>query len=1343
MQNTSKYYQQLYQDLMRKELCNAYTSDSKISIVNFPTGSGKSYLTRQLHDILGLRKTDIETDDEIMLFQRVILCYPTKEQCLASFRAIQNLDDPDIHVLYLRSLEDQINTIKDLKTQKRDIYSRLIEDISNAYQACSESNMEKSNIEDIFQTLFVIMERNQKKRKENESRIVVIGRQPEEGVTDFKKLYRLLYNAMNQNPDLITSRIKEYFPDLQFDQSNIVICTHQKTFNSLLPFRSANVDSRIDLLPTKDDNDNHDNRTKEINEYELRTRNVWVIDEIEKFIESYNDRKMESAKKGAIDYNNFCEKVVVSAHSDKLLYYIEKVDLIIQKHKNRTDEKYKNLCKISAKMETAYQNFVDCVDKIAPKYNHYQVFFRLSEKRNNKDSLPVYTAYNADCYAKSNTLYCHVQKGKKATTIVMDEEKEDADFSLATWFKDSGQIIRSYFRYLRMAINGLQQAGVVDYKPQDREQIIEALLNELGYSSGTEEWQFTKTSIYPPIQHQHYSASEMNDWYSIGIYRYYIEKLNGNVDQFCRMTAVHIGRSAQAFLSDASEHFHTVYMLSATASLNSISGVDWAYLSEHGKVYATPIETTDKIMHYFYKERETEYKSTKVEVQAFDISEQEIEQIRQNQNHIKDEYFEKRTIPVLKEYMQTAINGVVRYKTEAKISDMPGMCFEAVLSRTYVKDIKNPLPIASSCLKIPEGLTVIFLQLGKDGVQVLNGDEVAFVREKQDVKVAQLCDVNVEDDRYIINLAMNTVAFLMTAYRSGERSYNTCIREKTDSKTEWSLAGMLVMQITNLVPSGYDDRLKINPGIKVKFKIERELDAFDLGMRQLRMNEIPLLDDVAHGEECISPKQLTRRDLFKLDAYASGIAKRSIGESTYGLTLDICGKTALYSPYKQSALSAYEQTFGRFRNEQRPPYVLLAIQTSIQEEHNFDNGEIDQPYPYEMHLLLTELEKQKQVDEEINALQIHNTAYNAKEKDQSRIEKQVENRIKIEIPRLKKAIYETQNLDEKEDALKRIKELIEDQENYKKASVDFTCFYPLQKPKKGKIKEYCYIQNIKNQDGKGQTEIREFSMVSTLRDRDKSVDTGCREDSKPVYDNNVRLTDIHNDDQAIFLPRDPKKEFGMGEQLMMLYRIDQNIFHKQFPHLEKRTLERIIRQNRFPYPITYEGWCTAKGEIGERVFYGLWEAARKHNYTNLLLIASHAFPQVYEDYDFLLTTEDKKKILGAINVKNVESKYQEEKKPEIRIEKGLRMKNLPGIVNNEHLKVAYLNVMPSISFKRQYPDSFFANGMESQQFEMFTKNVYGLSENEISKEVRETITILEEYFDAKQYINIESNESDD
>ena len=457
-----------------------------------------------------------------------------------------------------------------------------------------------------------------------------------------------------------------------------------------------------------------------------------------------------------------------------------------------------------------------------------------------------------------------------------------------------------------------------------------------------------------------------------------------------------------------------------------------------------------------------------------------------------------------------------------------------------------------------------------------------------------------------------------------------------------------------------------------------------------------------------------------------------------------------------SALATYEQTFGRFRNEQRPPYVLLAIQASIQEEHDFYAGEIDQPYPYEMHIVLTTLAKQKQIADQKNALEIHNQAFDVPKKSpQKQVEEQVENRIKIEIPTLKKEIDEAQNESERQNAINRIKTLIENQENYKKTAVDFTCFYSPKKPKKDPkelkksikeskkgIKEFCYIQHVQRSDGTDEP-IREFSMVSTLRDRDKNVVAGCSTDSKNVYDNNVRLTDIRNDDQAVYLPRDPQKEFGMGEQMMMLYRVNQNEFYRQFPHLGKKTLERIIRQNRFPYPVTYEGWCTAKGEIGERVFYGLWETARKQNRTKFVLIQSSEYPQIYEDFDFLFATEDKKTIFGAINVKNVDHEYDEEKNMEIRKEKALRMKKLPGIVNPDHLKVVYLNVMPSASATRQYKNTFIKDGMESYQVEMFTKNVYKLSVDEIIKETQETITILEDYFDTKKYIDAESVKSGD
>ena len=1347
-----QWHRKKYQGLMIQELRNAYESKCEIAAIDFPTSSGKSYLTRRLHEILGL---GAGTENE----NRVILSYATKELCKTAMDDLQTI--PGVRPLWLKGMDQQVREIRDL--EENAAFHILCRDISvaiNMYEKKKERasdsgyqarEMSGKEVEERFRSLFAVVENNRKVSKNNENLPVAAEKETPDFMPEFKELYTELYDVMLSDAGLITDTIKQYFQDLTFDDANVVVLTHAKSMWSILPYRKYYLTDIPEVDPVRvEDGEGNQERGQGQGEDDENAgggkNTILVIDEVEKFIETYDNSILENAKKSYVDFVKYAASVTAVSHSYLLTIYMDNADSAIRyaeerKEKNKNNQKLVNyigqkeneLKSCLKQAQSSYGQFIKQADANQDKYLGYQVQFCIDQVEDwSKKQLPRYTALNGRFYNPDKKAFCHVRQERYGKCVYLNDEEGDADYSITEFVKDTHALFSSFFGYLRHAVEMEvigSQIRETQRKPMSRSEILNHMAEEIRFDTNPEK-AFTINSVFQPRPILPNPRNEKMDWdwYESGVSQYRIRQAAGNIPGLIRITAARIPQTGSAWLARCAQNTRITYLLSATLHLRSFYNADWDYLSRYCRIYTVRKDVLDAIQHHLFCVRDLESRDTEYQVAVLQPPEG-LMAVNQEDPGVDNPNKNPATRPLLKEYMQMAVNGIVR-RQEELCRDLDkgnmgrdgqvlcdaecGVCFEAVLSSTFYREKSRKPLVDKSEIAVPDGYRLVFLQLDKSGVNEVSG-------------ATENITIKRDGDTFTIGLPKKTIAFLMTAYRSGDRSYNVDIHS---CGHQYSLAGMLVMKVTNLVPVSYDPRVEGSRIRKYYFHLEKNLDCLFLGLLQQRMTQLPPLGTGLDTERSQNFPVLTGKQFAFIEKYADDLSKRVLERKPSRFRQnDLYGRGEIYSSYKQTAQAYYEQALGRFRNGRRPPFALIAVEDGIITKHCFHPNMVEAPYPYEAGRVLDYIRDSWQPDNG----NLPAVAYPGRQKKQhDRLYK----RIKASIPQYKLALSEPGlSREEREKLIGNLRNGIREQEGFKTESVDFTCT----KLPGGETaaSSHVFIQETgdsrtRNQPGSQGETIEPFTMVSTWYCCDMD---GAAGDYKPV-----RLISPGIDIPGKCLPRKEGQPFGIGELMKLLYVVSPVEFSRQFPAISVNTLDKMIERNMFPYPPTYDGYTTAKGEVGERVFEGLFHEIARISETPLRIVPSEAYPQVYEDFDYFVRVGDI--IVGAVNVKFADE-FTEERSGETRDKKIGRMKMLPGIADPDHLKAVYLEIMPTASNVGREIKSNRINGLESKQVEMFTRNVLGMDKNVIIQETANVVRQMEEFFDAYAYVKPESPENGD
>ena len=1339
-----------YSLLMEKELrstVDTFREDGGgIAVFPWPTGSGKSYQTRKMHF------NGILHEDEVL-----VLSYPTMAQCKSTLEDLKDKKKAHPEIMaavrptiligqdaQVEKISEEIVYPKSDEKEKLKNQQFLIQTLSDwfqgiqgdtytdtqDYRALHRTENVKETIRYWLENTELVYKWNKQLEKGNDQEhLPVMQQKQRQPYTDFRRLYRLIWMAVRSMAeatsegkarDKIIAReieitrqipdiIMDYFPDFVFEYSNILICSHAKLFRSLVTYRDfylVNGDSRGRQRPY-----------------------FVVIDEEEAFNKTYDQAVIDEAKRGAVSINSVRRNLGDMANPkshwlDTYLYdrHVPKDDqdtshAIQAALQEAVPGRFPLLhCAISNDELTGQSGKKDAETGL-PKYVQLpQHTFRCGRNFYIKEDPSAYLLYLArpkkqddeetnEETSESAQAEPAPGKGKQpnteqasssassessslpaaAASVSADapatKEKADAPTEADGKKGDAlpaegylSEYLSEIHRQRNIGARLIRQIRVTSDKRHDpkteyapQTDMMNAIRNSVAPDNPAMQAYWNNT-IYPMRALHSDVLKADKDWYQIGLSLHFVDTENDLPTwlhaQRADIHTIQIPATANGFLRFLTERVAGVILLSATAEIRSMDNVDRPALKPYLKT-PDPDELME-IQRLYWKERESEYRDT------------ELDRILVLENDPGgQDYARVVTGPAAEAYAERAVRGVLKHGITH------GICFGLALSAKWNPTPTNAGVFSADTIRkktnLPETYTVKIWLFSAQGIQ-----DVSEAGAKEVPARADTWTLN--GDTYTFHVRDREILFLLTAYRSADRGFNFEV-ESSDGKT-WALAGMCCMRQTNTVPVKSDGY--VTEQTYDTWEREYWAETTYAAMKQIRMQTGETEPTPAEGWHMavryVQP--IVRNRLVTKQDKSSASEKKRAGWSA------VSGdyyKNDDMSPFKLTNAAAYEQAIGRIRggkDKRKPEYMLLGMMASCISRNEYGPSQIGRIHSYESERVWLNSKSWNEVKKAADDMQEevrahHDTVCGLHSPfGQGNAAERMWNDIKVRIPAAKR-MYASALLsgDEKKQqrAYRHLTALARTNEDRKDA-----CCHMMESLE----------ADIKSGNDHDKSRFRAFFCYG------KSVYEPFDPFTWHSYRSSTESGDKSNTQVRRYVPGEanpspftPNRMF-IPQLIRILRKISPDACRAAFPALSEATAARMEQEDCFPFPPAVCAYTMIAGEVGERVFFGVYEELKAQGRTSLSIVrmsdlddsGKRDYMYLYEDYDVFVFDSDvpeTRKLIGAINIKNAWA-HDHEKSEDVLKQKIDRFHQAAG--DAARMRVAYVDVRPGDKHTDLYTD---------------------------------------------------------
>lgn len=1352
--------QKPYAVLMHKELTDAVRAFREnghgMAVFPWPTGSGKTYQTRRMQ-IDGILRPD----------EVLVLSYPTRDQCASTFADLKRdiAAAPGIRPAILRGIDAQVETIRDRITfpkpgdkEKSAEQAQLIQALcewfreiqdeefknNKDYRALSQSDDVRKTIRYWLEDTTQAFEANKKTEEENEqSKSPVIFQKTKEGYPAFSRLYRLIWlgvrNRAKRNGASeaetardIPDRILAYFPDFRFEYSNILICTHAKLFRSLVAYRD------FQLV-------NGDARKRQRSYYV-------VIDEEEAFCRTYDEDMLKNAKQGAVSLNDLRQNLSEMANEKSGLLHPYLFDT-----KDIPREDIEKNREIQTELRNAVPGRFPLFHMGIPNEE-----LAGNRRKDAETGLPKYVQLPQHTFRCGRNFYVQVDQERGILRLTrppkpeqdggaeQEERQPDAaeNAPAGTSAEEPSEgaaedYLSGFIGDIRHQKNiGARQIRRVretswarhnpgsEFTPQaDMEHAIRNSVAP-GNPSMQRYWENT---VFP-IRAKRGKPEDLNalkeerDWYQSGLSLHFIDTSNDLPAslhvQRADIHTIQIPATANGYLRLLTERVNGVILLSATAEIRSMDNADQVAL----KPYIRPADPDElmEIQRLYWEERQAEYRNT--ELDRILIPEE---------NAGGQEYMRVVTGTAAEQYAERAVRGVRAHGITH------GICFGMALSAKWNPTPTNAAVFSSDTIGkntgLPKDYTVRLWLFSAKGIYDVSGEKAVRIEENTGNRPVWWTHGKADGqnrDTYTFHVADKTILFLLTAYRSADRGFN--FEVESEDGTTWSLAGMCCMRQTNTVPVLSDG--SVTDKTYAAFEREYWADTTYAAMKQIRMQTGLKEPTPAEGWHMTTRyiEPIVRNRLIMKRDKQSASEKRKAGWSA------VSGdyyKDDDMSPFKLTNAAAYEQAIGRIRgNKKKPEYMLLGMMASCISRNEYGPAQVGRIHSYESERVWFHPEAPLSWDRIYEQAKQTQDEIDAKEKSsrndicgthipfqQGNAAKRMEQDLKKRIPAAKR-LYASALLsgDEKKRgrAFQRLLSLIRVNEDRKDA-----CCHLMESLE----------ADVRTEDDKSR--FRAFFGRKTAGGRPYDpfvwVSEPAANASGELSNTQVRKRIPEETNLSRYTP----DRMYIPQLIRILRTVAPDTCGAAFPALSERTADRMEDMDQFPFPPAVCAYTMIAGEVGERVFFGVYREMKAQDRTTLSIVRMSDMPDeekkkflyLYEDYDVFVfdsDTPDARRLIGAINVKNAGS-HDHEKTVDVLKQKLDRFHQAAG--SDVRMRIAYVDVRPGDIHTEYHP------GMGGLPVDVCSTGMFRAEDAEkdvtmgqIVRDAEDALHLLERFFGGKE-----------